>query len=190
VMKSQLDELEPRTGANRDLSADLDGMSGRKTGRARPVDDSPPIGARGRWPLGHGRPPRSRERSRRIPTGEPDGVIAKVKRRRCACSSADAGTLHPAITSHQVSPKRGFAPFESPGTRHGPGAFAVSDDPQPSPRTGQNRRTNLSNVRGARNAEPDKREARGNPPVTREGHWPPLSSRRCVTNSCASEACP
>lgn len=143
----------PEPAPNRDLSADLDGVSGRRTGRARPVDATPPIGARGQWPLGHGRPPRMRERSRRIPKSEADGVIAEEERRRYACSSADAGTLHPAITSHQVSPKRGFAPFESPGTLHGPGAFAVFDLPQPSPTTRHNRRTNSRNVRRARNAE-------------------------------------
>lgn len=65
---------------------------------------SPLLGARGRWPLGHPNP-LILEDGVKLRAHSPDGVIAMEERRSGACSSARAGSLHPASTSQPgVSP--------------------------------------------------------------------------------------
>lgn len=140
-IKTQLDELEPRTGA--------------KPGTGLPIRVRNPIGETGRAGPGgchstyrRARPvalshpgPLQSEAGVGIPESAPDGVIAKVKRRSSAWSSTRAGSLHPAITSNQVvRPTRLFAPFEAPWTMPGPGVLIVMDHicTQPSRTTGQN----------------------------------------------------
>lgn len=95
------------SGANRDLSEPLWGANpgGRRAARGRRglrVHLLPVRAADGR--LGHPNP-LNPEAGVSMPRRAPDGVIAMEERRSCACSSASAGSLHPASTSHQgVSP--------------------------------------------------------------------------------------
>lgn len=74
---------------------------------------SPSNGARGRWRLRHP-DPLELEGGVGVPECTPHGVIAKEKRRSSACSSERAGTLQPAITSHQVSPEQGLPRSSAP----------------------------------------------------------------------------
>lgn len=134
----RLDEPQLRTGCNRDLSEPRWWQpGGRRAARAVVDCQSTSLAAR---PMAtrSSRPPRIRRRSRHACT--PDGVITMVDRRSSAWRSVRAGTLHPAITSYQVSPKRGEAPFEPPWTTPGPGGLRRYDQvsAQPSPRTGRN----------------------------------------------------
>ncbi len=191
----RLDKPRLRTGDSRDLSGPLwwriQAVDGPR--EAEGDGESTLLGARGRWPLGHPNP-LNPEAGVSMRAYSPDGVIAVEERRSCACGSTRAGSLHPASTSHQGVSPNGASPRSRAPSGPGPvpGVLAVLDHfcEQPNRTTGHNCEANSHNARGARNAEPARREARGNLPATRESHWPPRSSRRWVTNSCASEACP
>lgn len=181
--------------ANRDLSEPLwvANPGGRRAARGRRglrVHLLPVRAADGR--LGHPNP-LNLEAGVSMRGHSPDGVIAEDQRRSGACSSARAGSLHPAITSQPgVSPTERCPVRATPWTRPGPGVLVVLDHcwAQPNCTTRHICGANSRRAREARNAAPATREVIGMLPAEREAHWPPRSSRRWVTNSCASEACP
>lgn len=126
--KSSSMSWSPEPGATGDWAADLDD----EAGRARPwwiEVHSIHLARAASGGLCHPGPLDS-EASVGTPKCAPCGVLLE--------RHSDARSLHPAITSRQVSPKRGLAPFESP-RRPCPvlGAFAIVDQvsAQPSPRT-------------------------------------------------------
>lgn len=95
--KTQLSELEPGAGYEPETRRPTC-WSARWAARGRSGFASTSL-ARAADDLGHP-DPLDTEGGVGLPeNGAPEGVVAGVNRPCCACSSARAGTLHPAITS-------------------------------------------------------------------------------------------